>query len=397
MSDPPRVAFCSDIFYEVNGAALTSREFVTFAKGRGYPVLTLHPHDKTQSFDDGSARFVELQRSLATVPMETDFGFDTLMWRYKGLIEEELDRFRPNIMHVVSPGDLGLLAIVIAWRRKLPIILGYHTNLHEFARHRLEKALSFLPRKLVESVGKTAEDQSLHWLLQLYKVACASLAPNREYTEILEKASGKRSFVMTRGVDTVGFDPGKRTRTDNTFVIGFVGRLQPEKNVRTLAEIEKILIEAGESNFRFLVVGSGSEEKWLAENIQNVELTGLLRGEALAEAYANMDVFAFTSTTDTFGNVVQEAFASGVPAIVTPYGGPKFIIREGETGFEARDAEEFAARIQLLMRDRERLLRMKRAARAQALEATWEKVFEGVYRAYDYCLSEACAERKAAV
>ncbi|MCC7339655.1 MAG: glycosyltransferase [Bryobacterales bacterium] len=389
MSEPPRVAFVSDIFYEVNGAALTSREFVEYGKRNGCPVLTLHPHTETRLFDEGSARYVELQRSLATVPVETDFGFDTLMWRYKGLIEKELDHFRPDIMHVVSPGDLGLLAIVIARRRKLPMILGYHTNLHEFARHRLEKALSFLPQRFVESAGKAAEDHSLNLLLQLYKLACASLAPNREYTELLEKASGKRSFVMTRGVDTTQYDPAKRSRKDDTFVIGFVGRLQPEKNVRMLAEVEKILLEAGEEDFRFLIVGSGGEQTWLAENIRNLELPGILRGEALAEAYANMDVFAFPSATDTFGNVVQEAFASGVPAIVTSGGGPKFIIREGETGLLADDAAGFAEHIRMLMKDRARLAAMKRAARAQALEATWDKVFESVYRAYDYCLQEA--------
>lgn len=391
MSEPPRVAFVSDIFYEVNGAALTSREFVEYGKRNGCPVLTLHPHLETRLFDEGSARYVELQRSVATVPVETDFGFDTLMWRYKGLIEKELDHFRPDIMHVVSPGDLGLLSIVIARRRKLPIILGYHTNLHEFARHRLEKALSFLPQRFVESAGKAAEDHSLSLLLQLYKLACASLAPNREYTELLEKASGKRSFVMTRGVDTIQFDPAKRTRTDEAFVIGFVGRLQPEKNVRTLAEVEKILLAEGESNFRFSIVGSGGEQTWLAENMQNLELPGVLRGEALAEAYANMDVFAFTSTTDTFGNVVQEALASGVPAVVTPGGGPKFIIRENETGFIAQDAAGFAQHIRMLMANRARLTEMKHAARAQALEATWDKVFESVYRAYDYCLREGCA------
>lgn len=391
MSAKPRVAFFSDIFYEVNGAALTSREFVEYGKRNGNPVLTIHPHTETRLFDEGSVRYVELQRSLATVPVETDFGFDTLMWRYKGLIEKELEKFKPDIIHVVSPGDLGLLSIVIARKLKLPIVLGYHTNLHEFARHRLEKALSFLPQRFVESAGKAAEDHSLSLLLQLYKLSCASLAPNREYTELLEKASGKRSFVMTRGVDTVQFDPAKRTRTDDDFVIGFVGRLQPEKNVRTLAEVEKHLLEAGLTGFRFLIVGSGGEQTWLAENMQNLELPGVLRGEALAEAYANMDVFAFTSTTDTFGNVVQEAFASGVPAVVTPHGGPKFIIRENETGFVAHDAAEFAQHIRMLMEDRERLTAMKLAARAQALEATWDKVFEGVYQAYDYCLQQACA------
>jgi glycosyltransferase involved in cell wall biosynthesis len=80
-----------------------------------------------------------------------------------------------------------------------------------------------------------------------------------------------------------------------------------------------------------------------------------------------------------------------VPAIVTPQGGPKFIIRENETGFIAHDAAEFAAHIRLLMEDRNRLAEMKRAARAQALEATWDKVFEGVYQAYDYCLQQACS------
>jgi phosphatidylinositol alpha 1,6-mannosyltransferase len=386
LSEAPRVAFFSDIFYEVNGAALTSREFVAYGERNRLPVLSLHPHTETRLFETGTVRYVELQRSLATVPVETDFGFDTLMWRYKSLIEKELDAFNPDIIHVVSPGDLGLLSIVIARRRKLPIILGYHTNLHEFARHRLEKALSFLPQGFVASAGKAAEDHSLNLLLQLYKVACASLAPNREYTELLEKASGKPSFQMTRGVDTIGFSPEKRTRSDDRFVIGFVGRLQPEKNVRVLAEVERILLEQGESGFEFLIVGGGPEQTWLAENIRHIELPGILRGEALAEAYANMDVFAFTSTTDTFGNVVQEAFASGVPAIVTPHGGPKFIIREGETGFVGEDAAGFAAHIRMLMRDREKLAAMKQAARQQALEATWDRVFEGVYRAYDYCL-----------
>ncbi|MCW5965050.1 MAG: glycosyltransferase [Bryobacterales bacterium] len=389
MTAKPRVAFFSDIFYEVNGAALTSREFVAYGARNEFPVLSVHPHTETRLFDEGSVRYVELQRSLATVPVETDFGFDTLMWRYKGLIEKELDNFQPDIVHVVSPGDLGLLSIVIARGRKLPIVLGYHTNLHEFARHRLEKALSFLPQRFIDSAGKMAEDQSLSLLLQLYKLACASLAPNREYTELLEKASGKRSFQMTRGVDTIGFNPEKRTRTDDKFVIGFVGRLQPEKNVRTLAEVERILLEAGETGFEFLVVGSGPEQTWLAENIKYLKLPGVLRGEALAEAYANMDVFAFTSTTDTFGNVVQEAFASGVPAIVTPHGGPKFIIRENETGFVAADAAEFASHIRMLIRDRVRLAAMKQAARAQALEATWDRVFDGVYKAYDYCLQRA--------
>jgi glycosyltransferase involved in cell wall biosynthesis len=84
--------------------------------------------------------------------------------------------------------------------------------------------------------------------------------------------------------------------------------------------------------FRFLIVGHGGEEAWLRERLPRAEFTGVLRGEALSRAYANMDLVRFPSHTDTFGNVVLEALASGVPAIVTPDGGPRTIVRDGETG-----------------------------------------------------------------
>ena len=114
--------------------------------------------------------------------------------------------------------------------------------------------------------------------------------------------------------------------------------------------------------------------------------TGVLRGEALARAYANMDVFVFPSKTDTYGNVVLEALASGVPAVVTDGGGPRFIVRPGETGFVARNLEEFCASIQnLAMRPAQRES-MRAAARTQAMTASWDAVFESVYAGYEYGL-----------
>jgi glycosyltransferase involved in cell wall biosynthesis len=122
-----------------------------------------------------------------------------------------------------------------------------------------------------------------------------------------------------------------------------------------------------------------------------VQLPGVLRGEALAEAYANMDLFVFPSHTDTFGNVVLEAFSSGVPAIVTPDGGPASIVRDGANGRIVPD-EGFAAAVAGILADREKLAEMGRAARAHALTASWDSVFEGVYRAYEGILPGAGAE-----
>ena len=107
-----------------------------------------------------------------------------------------------------------------------------------------------------------------------------------------------------------------------------------EKNVRFLAELRG-LVAAGSPDFRLVVVGSGSEAGCLRANLRKATLTGILRGEELARAYADMDVFAFPSETDTFGNVVLEALSSGVPAVVTTAGGPKFLVESGVTGFVA--------------------------------------------------------------
>ena len=188
---------------------------------------------------------------------------------------------------------------------------------------------------------------------------------------------------MQRGVDTQLFSPAHRQRQpeDDAFVLGFVGRLSVEKNVALLAQVQQQLTASGIANFRFLIIGQGAEEGWLRQHLPGAEFPGVLRGEALSRAYANMDLFVFPSHTDTFGNVVLEALASGVPAVVTPDGGPPSIIREGETGRIARD-EDFAAAIAGIHTDPSQHARMRRAARQHGLSASWDTVFEGVYDGY---------------
>ena len=112
-------------------------------------------------------------------------------------------------------------------------------------------------------------------------------------------------------------------------------------------------------------------------------MAGVLRGEELAKAYASMDLLVFPSHTDTFGNVVLEALASGVPAIVTPHGGPAHIVQDGISGRVVRD-EEFATVIAELLAAPERVQSMRSAARQYALGCTWDAVFERVVAAYPH-------------
>ncbi|HCA60034.1 MAG TPA: hypothetical protein DEP46_18880 [Blastocatellia bacterium] len=188
---------------------------------------------------------------------------------------------------------------------------------------------------------------------------------------------------MGRGVDAHNFSPSKRTFNDGVFRIGFVGRLRAEKNVRMFVDLEEELIKKGKTNFKFLIVGEGNEREHLQRNLKNAEFTGFLSGEQLAEAYANMDVFIFASETDAFGNVAQEAAASGVVPIVTDKGGPKFLVTHGETGFVASNLEDFRDRVIELMDDPQKLESMRRQARISAETKSWDAIFESVYDAYN--------------
>jgi phosphatidylinositol alpha 1,6-mannosyltransferase len=230
--------------------------------------------------------------------------------------------------------------------------------------------------------------------LRFYHIAQILFAPNPELVELIEKGTGRPCYPMHRGVDTKLFDPDRRSRSGSTFVIGYVGRLTVEKNIRFLVDLEQSLVQSGLTNFRFLIVGQGAEEPWLKANLWRADFTGVLKGEALAQAYANMDVFAFPSRTDTYGNVVLEAHASGVPAVVTESGGPRFIIRAEETGFVARDVREFVACIRNLAAQPELLETMRIAARSHALRASWDAVFESVYLTYERNLRSCAAAGK---
>jgi glycosyltransferase involved in cell wall biosynthesis len=217
---------------------------------------------------------------------------------------------------------------------------------------------------------------------RFYKLACLLFAPNNELVDLLSKRTGRPCRLMQRGVDAEMFNPAKRDPGARPFTIGYVGRLSVEKNVRLLAEVERVLTAAGCTDYRFVIIGGGSESEWLRANMRQAEFPGIIKGEQLARAYANMDVFAFPSHTDTFGNVILEALASGVPPVVTTGGGPKYLVQSGVTGLVAADDAAFSRAILELLTHREAHERMRIAAREYACSISWDRVFERVYEAY---------------
>lgn len=385
----PRVAYLPDSFHEVNGVAHTSRNFVAYAQRHDLPFLCIRagtrPHRLEQT---GNLSTLELPRSRTSIRMEKDLDFDPLYFRHAAAIRAELQRFQPDIIHITGPSELGIFGAYFAWEQNIPLAASWHTNVHEYAARRLDWLTRRLSQRAASNVEQRVEGGALFATSRFYSLARILFAPNEELCGMLERTTQRPCHLMQRGVDTEQFSPAHRTRSldDPTLVLGYVGRLSVEKNVALLVQIERELLARGITNFRFLIVGHGAEEPALRAALTRADFPGVLRGPALSEAYANMDLFVFPSHTDTFGNVVLEALASGVPAIVTPNGGPKFIVRESETGVITPDAG-FTKSIAALAQDRARLTQMRTAARAYALTCSWDAVFTRVYAGYEEALA----------
>jgi len=382
MTSPPRVAFFTDSFHEVNGVALTSRQFEAFARRRGLPFLSVHCGPREFVTKDEPAWTYELHRGRAAFGLDRDLSCDPLLHLQRERVGQVLREFRPDLVHVTGPGDVGTLGAWLAHSLRVPLAASWHTNLHEFAARRLERMFGALPRSLRSGLSRHTESAVLNCVLRFYQMGKVLFAPNPELVELLRRRTERPTFLMERGINTELFSPEKRERPEGPLTLGFVGRITPEKGVRFLAEIERALLAAGLCDFRFVIVGGGSEQSWLAQHLWHAEFPGVLSGEALARAYASMDIFVFPSHTDTFGNVVLEAMASGVPAVVTADGGPKFLVHSGDTGFVAAGEQSFLRHVVELATNRGLREKMSASSRRRALDRSWDRVFEDVYARY---------------
>jgi glycosyltransferase involved in cell wall biosynthesis len=322
------------------------------------------------------------RRSKIGFPLDKKHDFDLAFWRHYRRVLEAVRLFAPNIIHITGPSDTGQLGALVAGRLGVPLAASWHTNLHEYAERRALGLLGALPQGTQERAGEAIRRGSLTAILQFYRLARVLFAPNPELIDLLSRGTGKPVHPMNRGVDTDLFKPSRRDRSDETFTVGYVGRLTTEKNIRFLAELEQAMEKSGLSNFCFSIVGQGAEEDWLRTRMRRATFHGVLKGEALARAYANMDVFVFPSRTDTFGNVVLEALASGVPAIVTDAGGPRFIVEHQKTGFVAATLNDFVVHLKNVAGRADELRAMGERAQESAMRFSWDLIFSGMYEQY---------------
>ena len=318
MESPLKVVLFADSFEEANGVATVSREFAAFAKEHELPFCCVRAGPKRQIGAHGSVTTLELDRSRASFPLDRDLHCDPFLSRHKNWVMDRMQEFRPDLIHITGPGDFGVLGFWVSHELGIPLAASWHTNLHQYASQRVQSVLKLLPCGVRQRIGSLAEELSLNAAMRFYRLAHFVLAPNQEMVDELARRTQRPAYLMAHGVDTRRFSPAPGKCAGKLLSIGYVGRLTPEKNVRWFRELERTLVAEGAPSFHLVLVGDGSERAWLSENLEFGELPGVLREDKLAAAFAEMDIFVFPSYTDTFGLVILEAMASGVPVIVTP-------------------------------------------------------------------------------
>ncbi len=294
-------------------------------------------------------------------------------------IVEELDEFKPELIHIVSPTLLGMYGLRYAQRRKIPVVTSYHTHfVRYFAYYGFDKF----------------EDMGWSYLRWFHNQFDKTYAPSPSTVRELENRGFNDVELWQRGIDLGRFSNSKRDEelrasigADNKPLLLFVGRLVKEKDLDEVIDANYILKEKG-YDFKQVIIGDGPMRPELEEKLPDAHFTGYQHGETLAKWYASSDLFVFPSTTETFGNVVLESFASSIPAVGVNTGGVSDIINDGVDGkiALANNSKDFADKIEFFLKDAQNIKQYGIAARQTAEQYSWKRINMGLLKSYETLL-----------
>ncbi|MDF3936596.1 glycosyltransferase family 4 protein [Pseudomonas citronellolis] len=365
---PLRIALISETFPpEINGVANTLGRLAAGLLQLGHRVQVVRPR---QSVDDGRHSDDELLLTRGW-PLP---GYPGLQWGQSCLhkLLRHWRRLRPDVLYIATEGPLGLAALRAAKRLRIPTLSGFHTNFQQYSAH---YGLGPLTR-LVTAYLRWFHNRTLR-----------TLVPSSSQALELERRGFEHIAQLARGVDGQLFQPGRRDDAlrrewglgEQDIAVLHVGRLAAEKNLGLLGRAFRQLSEANpQLRMRLVIVGEGPQRAHLARELPEALFCGLQRGEELARHYASGDLFLFPSLSETFGNVVLEALASGLAVVAYDQAAAAQHIRHGHDGVLAipGDEADFIDAACWLLEDRERLRRVRLNARQHAGRQEWRGIVE---------------------
>lgn len=373
---PVRVAIVTESFLpQVNGVTNSVLRVLEHLHARGHQAMVIAPG--TAGPDEYLHARVHRVKAV-DLPVITSLPIGLPSPR----VHAELAGFAPEVVHLASPFVLGAAGLRAARRLGVPTVAVYQTDVAGFA------AAYGLSR------GSRA---AWRWIRRLHAGADRTLAPSTASCADLAAHGVPRVHRWARGVDVRRFHPDRADRAlrarlapDGELLVGYVGRLAPEKQVRRLAALNAV------PGVRVVVVGDGPDAPALRRALPGAAFLGFRDGADLAAAYASLDVFVHTGPHETFCQAVQEAMASGLPVLAPDAGGPRDLVDHGRTGFLLDPADFDAALPAAVGRLGDALLRrrMGAAARAAVQARTWSAVCEELMGHYGAVTTGR--ERKAA-
>lgn len=356
------VYFTESLLPHVDGVSRTLAQLFGFLERNGVDFRVYSPFVPGPEVSwSGRVRAVPYIRFPLYRDYRVSSPFGREVWR-------EVGAWGPDLVHVVSPTPMASKAQKWARRHGVPVVSSFHTHFVSYFRY---------------YGAPWAEGFGWRMLRRFYDRCARVYVPTDAIIRELAEHGITNTEPWSRGIDVARFSPEHRDAElralagadDGTPILLMVSRLVKEKDMADLVEMDRILRQRGNTH-RLVLVGDGPMRGELQAALPDAYFAGHQSGEALARWYASGDVFVFPSTTETFGNVVLEAQASGLPAVVVDRGGPPELVRPGETGFIARgnDPADLAAKCEALLRDPAARARMGRQAREAARERDWAAI-----------------------
>ncbi|NCS65608.1 MAG: glycoside hydrolase [Hydrogenophilales bacterium CG03_land_8_20_14_0_80_62_28] len=384
-----RVALVTETYPpEINGVAVTIGQIVNALQQRDHQVQLIRPRQGNEPLPGNAANLEQVLRPGIPIPNYSGLNIGLPA---KRLLSRLWALRRPDVVHIATEGPLGWSALAAATKLRIPVVAGFHTNFHSYSSH---YGFSWLKRPIYA------------YLRKFHNQAHLTLVPTATLRDELCLAGYRNVEVLARGVDSELFNPKWRSLelrrawgvAERELAVVYVGRIAPEKNLGLLVRAFEA-IEHIHPDTRLILVGDGPELAQLRSAYPRFVFCGPRNGVDLAQHYASSDAFLFPSTTETFGNVLIEAMASGLPVLGYDYAAAAEFVRHRENGLKVQFDHEadFIREAAWLARYPEAMSDLGRQARETALCISWETIFQRLEGFYQRLVSEREAAQETSI
>lgn len=364
-----RVAIFTDTYLpQVNGVTNTINNMENYFRKNNIEYKILAP---------------EYDSKAKSQNVETFYSFKFLMYPEcrlsmvtNGRVNRILAAFKPDLIHAVTEFNMGWAGVSYAARNKIPCISTYTTNFSQYLNYFKLDVLS---------------NTAWEYLKWFHNQNDLTMCPSQDTKIVLQNRGIEKVDIWGRGIDGIKFSPLKRSEllrnklgVHEKIVLLYVGRVSLEKDLDILFGAYNKIKQEYSSEVALIVTGDGPMiEKYKSEN-SDVIFTGYQKGDELAVLYASADIFTFPSSTETLGNVVLEAMASGVSVVGVDSGGVRENIIDGFNGIlcKPRDIKSYYNGIKMLIQNKELRNQIRKDAREYALKKDWEAIFDKLVNTY---------------